>query len=107
MSNFDFAPIQTPIVDQKPMKLLPFQWKQWFVALVQTLNENSITGSQPAHRFLAGPASGAGTPTFRAIQTGDLPGLSATIVTAKITSGGANGSMTFTNGLLTAQTPAT
>jgi hypothetical protein len=30
-----------------------------------------------------------------------------TIVTAKLTSGGANGSMVFTNGILTAQTPAT
>ncbi len=33
--------------------------------------------------------------------------VSATIVTAKLTPGGANGSMTFTNGVLTAQTPAT
>lgn len=34
-------------------------------------------------------------------------GLNVTIVTAKLTAGGANGSMTFTNGVLTAQTPAT
>ena len=34
-------------------------------------------------------------------------GVSATIVTAKLTALGADGSMTFTNGLLTAQTPAT
>lgn len=34
-------------------------------------------------------------------------GISATITTAKITPGGANGSMTFTNGILTAQTAAT
>jgi hypothetical protein len=34
-------------------------------------------------------------------------GISATITTAKLTGGGANGSMTFTNGILTAQTPAT
>jgi hypothetical protein len=34
-------------------------------------------------------------------------GLSVTITTAKITAGGANGSMTFTNGVLTAQTAAT
>ena len=31
----------------------------------------------------------------------------ATITTAKLTALGSNGSMTFTNGLLTAQTPAT
>ena len=36
-----------------------------------------------------------------------VAGVSATIVTAKLTALGANGSMTFTNGLLTAQTPAT
>jgi len=34
-------------------------------------------------------------------------GLSVTITTAKLTAGGANGSMTFTNGILTAQTQAT
>ena len=35
------------------------------------------------------------------------PGVSVTIVTAKLTTGGANGSMTFKNGVLVAQTPAT
>jgi len=34
-------------------------------------------------------------------------GVSATITTAKLTGGGANGSMTFTKGVLTSQTPAT
>jgi len=34
-------------------------------------------------------------------------GLSVTITTAKLTLGGADGSMTFTNGILTAETPAT
>jgi hypothetical protein len=34
-------------------------------------------------------------------------GLSVTIVTAALTTGGTQGSMTFTNGLLTKQTPAT
>ena len=34
-------------------------------------------------------------------------GISATITTAKLTPGGANGSMTFKNGILTAQTAAT
>lgn len=34
-------------------------------------------------------------------------GLSTTITTAKLTPGGANGSMTFTGGILTAQTQAT
>lgn len=35
------------------------------------------------------------------------PGLSATITTTKLTGGGANGSMTFVNGILTKQTQAT
>lgn len=40
--------------------------------------------------------------------TGSPPsGVTTTITTAKLTGGGANGSMTFTNGVLTAQTPAT
>ena len=34
-------------------------------------------------------------------------GFSGTIVTAKLTGGGTNGSMTFTNGVLTSSTPAT
>lgn len=34
-------------------------------------------------------------------------GITATINTAKLTTGGANGSMVFTNGVLTAQIPAT
>lgn len=43
------------------------------------------------------------------IATGQLPasGLSVTITTAKLTTGGTQGSMTFTNGILTAQTQAT
>lgn len=104
MSNFHFPPI-TVAFGKIP---IPFQWKQWFIELVQLLNLNNITGTQALHKFLAGPATGSpGTPTFRSIVASDLPGLTATITTAKITSGGANGSMTFTNGLLTAQTPAT
>lgn len=40
-------------------------------------------------------------------SVGGIAGISATITTAKLTSGGANGSMTFVNGILTAQTAAT
>jgi hypothetical protein len=39
--------------------------------------------------------------------TGTPTGLSVTIVTAALTGLGSQGSMTFTNGILTAQTPAT
>ena len=46
------------------------------------------------------PIANGGTGTSTA-------GVSATITTAKLTALGVNGSMTFTNGLLTSQTPAT
>jgi hypothetical protein len=45
-------------------------------------------------------------PTFGTIVTQNL-GLTVTITTAKLTAGGVNGSMTFVNGILTAQTQAT
>jgi hypothetical protein len=38
---------------------------------------------------------------------GPPAGFTGTITTAKLTGGGANGSMTFVNGVLTAETPAT
>lgn len=61
------------------------------------------TAQSNAETFAAN-ASNIGTGT---LDTNRLGGLSAVIVTAKLTGGGTNGSMTFTNGLLTAQTPAT
>src|SRR5258708_20398168 len=45
-------------------------------------------------------------PTNFPYSCGGNKGLSVTITTAKLTVGGANGSMTFTGGLLTPQTPA-
>ena len=47
-----------------------------------------------------------GTPTLGTMAAQNI-GISATITTAKLTTLGANGSMTFTNGILTAQTQAT
>jgi hypothetical protein len=46
-----------------------------------------------------------GTITGTIVQPSN--GISVTITTAKLSSGGSNGSMTFTNGILTSQTPAT
>lgn len=43
---------------------------------------------------------------YRQSQSLNL-GISVVITTAKLTGGGVNGSMTFTNGILTAQTQAT
>lgn len=74
-------------------------------------NTTSLTGGT-ATQVLHGASSGwsavdlandvAGT-----LSETHLGGLSVTITTAKLTALGANGSMTFTNGLLTAQTAAT
>jgi hypothetical protein len=47
-----------------------------------------------------------GTPTLGTMAAQNI-GITATITTAKLTALGANGSMTFTNGILTAQTQAT
>lgn len=44
---------------------------------------------------------------FRAVWAILRPGQTVTITTAKLTGGGANGSMVFTNGVLTSSTPAT
>lgn len=44
---------------------------------------------------------------FTAISKLFGAGFTGTITTAKLTGGGANGSMTFSNGVLTSQTPAT
>ena len=41
------------------------------------------------------------------VKIGPTSGVSATITTAKLTGGGANGSMTFVNGVLTSQVAAT
>ena len=44
---------------------------------------------------------------FQAISAPLGAGFNGTIVTAKLTGGGSNGSITFTNGVVTSQTPAT
>jgi hypothetical protein len=54
---------------------------------------------------LTGTVTGAGNLTLGGTLT--PTGVTAVIVTAKLTALGADGSMTFTNGLLTAQTAAT
>jgi hypothetical protein len=63
---------------------------------------NSATGvfgqSQPAFTDIAGQITEAQLPSA---------GLTVTIVTAQLTPTGSQGSMTFTNGIITASTPAT
>lgn len=66
-----------------------------------------------AHNSLVGLQGGVATQYYHLTlaqhtQVAALPtGISATISTAKLTTVGVNGSMTFVNGLLTAQTQAT
>lgn len=56
---------------------------------------------------VANGGTGATTASGARTNLGLGSGLSVTITTAKLTALGANGSMTFVNGILTAQTPAT
>lgn len=60
-------------------------WFRWFLSVYQVLSFSGLASNQASN----------------------LPGINAVITTAKLTGGGANGSMTFTNGILTAQTQAT
>jgi hypothetical protein len=111
-------------------------WLRWFLDLSQNLGSSgagsgsvsSVGGTGTVNGItLTGTVTTAGNLTLGGTLsnvslttqvTGILPianggtgtstaGVSATITTAKLTALGANGSMTFTNGLLTAQTPAT
>jgi hypothetical protein len=61
-------------------KIFAVWWTGWFNQLVQKLNANNAV---------------------------EASNISAVIVTAKLTTGGAEGSMTFVDGRLTAQTQAT
>jgi hypothetical protein len=56
---------------------------------------------------IANGGTGATTDSGARTNLGLGSGLSVTITTAKLTLAGANGSMTFVNGILTAQTQAT
>jgi hypothetical protein len=56
----------------------------------------AFTQTQPAFTDISGT-----------VATGQLPGISVTITTAALTPTGTQGSMTFTNGLLTAQVQST
>jgi len=113
------------------------QFRDWFYTIFSQTNGNldqlgtmayqnydnvNITGGNVANTNLSniqtpgltgylyghntGPVTASTTIPYSAI-TGTPTGLSVTITTAKLTSGGTNGSMTFTNGILTAQTQAT
>lgn len=101
-------------------------WNDWYEKLRTIVNTGAIsiafaniTGKPttlPGYGIVStgtGNAVAANAPTINninltgSITTSGSPGISTTIVTAKLTVGGTNGSMVFTNGLLTAQTQAT
>lgn len=73
---------------------------------VQNSDSVAITGGTISGVALSGLATVAYTGAYSDL-TGTPTGLSVTITTAKLTTGGTNGSMTFTNGILTSQTQAT
>lgn len=65
----------------------------------------SLTATSPI--AITSGGTGASTASGARTNLGLGSGLSVTITTAKLTPTGTNGSMTFTNGILTAQTQAT
>jgi len=89
-----------PKSDNKDVKF------DWFLRVRNGLN--SLASAE--HNTLQAVQGGSATEKYHlteskynAIQSG----ISATITTAKLTPGGVDGSMTFTNGILTSQTQAT
>lgn len=121
-----------PIVKdrQDPSRVLSLTptWYKWFVDLVRILDKSGGTaGATPASRKINTtlPLLGGGdltedrTLTFlpagidrdvqinNAGELGSITGISATIVTAKITALGTDGEMVFDSGVLISQTPAT
>ena len=78
------------------------------VTLAGTLNvANGGTGASTLTGYVYGDGTSAMTASTTIPYTAISGGLSVTITTAKLTTLGTNGSMTFTNGILTAQTRAT
>ena len=67
----------------------------------------TATGSDTTYAYRANNLSDLASASTARTNLGLGSGLSVTITTAKLTTLGANGSMTFTNGILTAQTQAT
>lgn len=89
-------------------------WLKWFVDIAALLtssgggsggivhnNTTSIQGGSAGQRYHLTSTQAS------AVASMVTNGISTVITTAKLTGGGANGSMTFVGGILTASTPAT
>lgn len=114
----------SPILVDERTKTAQFNpiWLKWFLDLVGVIN-NTGGGSLVLHNGTGGLQGGQSNQYYHftateytkwqaivatAAEINKLHvGLSVTITTAALTGLGAQGSMTFTNGVLTAQTPAT
>lgn len=83
--EFQSPPQQHDLVNPAMQKKVSAQWFDWFKQVKRLLDFSGLPANQAAA----------------------LPGITVTITTAALTGGGAQGSMVFTNGILTAQTQAT
>lgn len=112
-STFQPPPTYAEVVlvdEQGKPKFNPI-WLAWFLEVAQFFSTAAI------HNELSGLQGGAADEYYH-LDTADYAalasvlstyasGLTTTITTAPLTGLGAPGSMTFTNGILTAETPAT
>jgi len=71
------------------------------------IEQMGIPSKEQIDKLQSTTASGARTNLGLGTMATQNVGISATITTAKLTSLGSNGSMTFVNGILTAQSQAT
>lgn len=116
-----FAPPPTyadPVITDERTKRSQFNplWLKWFLDIAAFVSASGGgTGGGIPHNSLTG-LQGGGTGEMYHFTAAErsfildllrLPHVTATITTAKLTVDGANGSMTFTDGVLTAHTPAT
>jgi hypothetical protein len=107
-----------PPIPQDPIEE-NIRWREWFRNLGTFITKAQMSQSTWA---VSQGGTGAGDATtartnlgiatvghtgFYTDLLGTPTGYSGTVTTAKLTGGGTNGSMTFVNGILTAQTQAT
>jgi len=136
MATTKFQPPPTyamPVIEDARTKKLLFNpiWLKWFLDLSQNLGvtgaaSGSVSSITAGPGLAGGVITNVGTISLKSVGTAgtygtvttnqygqvvsgtaEAVGLSLTITTAKLTTAGADGSMTFTNGRLTAQTAAT